>query len=164
MGIGWVIKVLVTALASLLVGLWLRRRRIDIDPQVRHRGLRSSGAVVMVMFWMWAIRLLDLPEWLLRPLAPILSFGLALTCVWVGYRVVDVIGGYIAGNRDLRLTEMDELLVPMLTKVLRFVVLVIVILFILKYWFGTAPTAVLGALGIGGVALAFAAQGTLGNF
>ena len=40
--------------------------------------------------------------------------------------MVDVIGGYIASNREMRLTEMDELLVPMLTKVLRFVVLVIV--------------------------------------
>jgi len=39
-----------------------------------------------------------------------------------------------------------------------------VILFVLHYWFDTPPTTALGAFGIGGVALAFAAKATLGNF
>ena len=77
---------------------------------------------------------------------------------------MDVIGGYIAHNKEIRLSHFDEMLVPLLRTLLRVLVVIVVILFVLHYWFDTPPTTVLGALGIGGVALAFAAKDTLGNF
>jgi MscS family membrane protein len=51
----------------------------------------------------------------------------------------------------------------LLRKILRLVVVLVVVLFVLTWW-GHPPTSVLGALGIGGLALAFAAKDTLGNF
>jgi MscS family membrane protein len=83
--------------------------------------------------------------------------------VWVGYRLVDVLGGYIASSREIQLTRFDDVLIPMLRKILRLAVVLVVVLLVLA-WLRKPPTSVLGALGVGGVALAFAARDTLGNF
>ncbi|UCE62026.1 MAG: mechanosensitive ion channel, partial [Phycisphaerales bacterium] len=77
----------------------------------------------------------------------------------VGYRFVDVLGGHIAADKEVRLTHFDDVLIPLLRKILRLVVVIVVILVLLG-WLGYRPTTVLGALGIGGLAVAFAAKDT----
>ncbi len=160
---GWLIRLVVAWIATLLLGLWLRRKKVDLDRAQRRRAMRAIGTVAAVLSWYLAIQYLDLPDKWLAVLFRGTKFALALTAAWASYRQVDVLGGYITSNKDIRLTEIDEVLIPLLSRVLRIVVGVVVVLFVLQ-WAGYAPTSVLGALGIGGVALAFASQETLGNF
>lgn len=166
LAVGWLIKTVVAVFVMLLLRFWLGRRRIEIDLDVQRRAVRSSGAVATVYFWWHAVEVnyLLLPASLVAVLLPVTKFGLAATIVWVGYRLVDVLGGHIAGSKSVQLTSVDDLLIPLLRKILRVVVVLIVVLFALDYWLEKPPTTVLGALGVGGVALAFAAQDTLGNF
>lgn len=161
--VGWLIKIAVTALVTALVKSWFRRRHVQLDAWMSRRALRWSGAVARAIFWYYAIRYFDLPAGLLKFMLPALRLVIAVTLVWFGYRLVDVIGSYIASNKEVRLTHFDDLLVPLLRTILRALVAVVVILFVFE-WMGYTPTTVLGALGIGGFALAFAAQDTLGNF
>ncbi len=163
---GWLIEVVVAMIAGIILRAMLRKRHITIDRALTRRAVSSSGFIFAILFWKLAIsgQYLELPPALLGALVVFLQFGLFAVMLWTAYRVVDVVGGYIAGNSDVRLTEFDELLVPMLRQVLRLLVLLVVVLFVVKYLFGTSPGTVVGALGIGGVALAFAAKDTLGNF
>lgn len=161
--LGWFVQLVVATLATRLLRSWFRRRGMDVGLDVQRRALRSSGAIVTVLFWYYAIQHLLLPEEVLKVLLPITRLALAVTGVWVGYRFVDVLGGHIAADKEVRLTRFDDVLIPMLRKTLRLVVFLVVILVVLAWW-GQPPSSVLGALGIGGLAVAFAAKDTLGNF
>ena len=163
--VGSLAKRIVAALTTRMLNLWLGARRIAIDRDIQRRALRSSGSFAMVLFWWCAIEynFLQLPAGLLAVLLPITKFVLVMAAVWFGYRLVDILGGYIASNQEIKITQFDDVLIPLLRTVLRFFVILVVILFMLD-WMGKEWTTVLGALGIGGVALAFAAQDTIGNF
>jgi len=163
-GVGWLIGRFAAWLAGQGMTTWLRRRRIAIDPAVQRRGLRSTGWLASVFVWYYGVQLLGLPEVALRIALPTGKFVLAIMAVGCGYRIVDVIGGYIARTKEIRLSRFDEMLVPLLRTLLRLAVVLVVILFVLNYGFNQPPSVVVGALGIGGVALAFAAKETLGNF
>jgi len=162
--LGLPVKVVVAALVSAALGAYLRHRRIHVDPDVRRRAFRSTGWAGTALLWWYVIGsdVLVLGDWLgaVLRLAKLIT---GVTVVWVGYRLVDVLGGYIAANRDVRLTHFDDVLIPLLTKILRLFVVVVTILLVLDMM-GQKPTTVLGVLGVGGVALAFAAQDTIGNF
>ncbi len=161
--IGWLVKRIVSILVGWPLNAWLRRNRIDLELKQRRSATHSIGAVAAVLGWHIGVQQLDLPPVWLKALIPITQFAFAMATVWAGYRLVDVIGGYITANKDIRLTEIDEVLVPLLSKILRIFIVVLVILFVLN-WAGYTTTTVLGALGVGGVAIAFASQDTLGNF
>ncbi|MFQ5415008.1 MAG: mechanosensitive ion channel family protein, partial [Phycisphaerae bacterium] len=160
---GWVLKGAFALVAGVAGAAWLKSRSIDIDHAILRRALRSAGAAVTVLFWWYTVPYLQLPASLLDPLLPALGFALVLTVVWVGYRVVDIVGGHIATDKDLQLTRMDDVLIPLLRKILK-VMVVLVVGLVICAWFGEPPWSILGALGIGGVAVALAAQETLGNF
>ena len=162
---GWLIMEAGAVLVYYALAAALRRRKIHVDPAIVRSAVRSSGAVFAVAIWWFVLgqNYLGLPATLLGVLLKAVKFGLALTGVWVGYRLVDVLGGHIAADKEVRLTQFDDVLIPLLRKVLRLFVVLVVILIVLA-WMGQPPTSVLGALGIGGVALAFAAKDTLGNF
>ncbi len=161
--LGWIIQLLAAALATLLLRTWFKRRGMDVGLDVQRRALRSSGAIVTVLFWFYAIHHLLLPPEALSVLLPITRLALIVTAVWVGYRFVDVLGGHIAADKEVQLTRFDDVLIPLLRTILRLVV-VLMVIFVVLAWWGKPPSTVLGALGIGGLAVAFAAKDTLGNF
>ena len=161
---GWLIRTIVAAMMPLLLRTWFRRREVEVDREVSQRALRPTGVIAAMVLWLYAIQILQLPEALLKVLLPVLKFGLAWTVVWAGYRLVDILGAHIASRKEVKLTHFDDLLIPLLRKLLRFGVILVVVLFVLDYWLDKPPTTVLGMLGIGGVALAFAAKDTLNNF
>ncbi|MHC4696087.1 MAG: mechanosensitive ion channel family protein [Planctomycetota bacterium] len=161
--LGWFIQLIAAALATLLLRKWFKRRGMGVGLDVQRRALRSSGAIVTVLFWFYAIHHLLLPPEALSVLLPITRLALVVTAVWVGYRFVDVLGGHIAADKEVRLTRFDDVLIPLLRTILRLIVVLLVILAVLTWW-GHPPKTVLGALGIGGLAVAFAAKDTLGNF
>ena len=79
------------------------------------------------------------------------------------FRLIDIAGIYISKhNKKGRVGTLDVQLVPLITKSLRIVVITIGILSILNN-FGYNIISLLTGLGIGGLALALAAQTTLSN-
>ena len=161
--LGSLVRRLSAYIATLLLRGSLSWRKIDIDREIQQKALHSSGLLVAVLFWQYAIGRLALSPEALDVLLPITQFALALTAIWVGYRFIDILGEHISANEDVKLTHFDDVLIPLMRKILRIVVVLAVILAGFQYY-GKTPSTVLGALGIGGLALAFAAQDTLGNF
>jgi MscS family membrane protein len=161
--LGWLVKLITVAVAGPLMRLWLHRRNVEIERTARRRVVRSLGAVVMVLFWFYAVQNLGLTDALHGFLVKFMKIILGVSVVWFGYRCVDIVGGQIAANKEVRLTHFDDVLIPLLRTVLRMFIVLVAVLLVLDLM-GYKPMTVLGVLGIGGVALAFAAQDTLGNF
>jgi len=95
------------------------------------------------------------------------SFSKVLYAIAVGYalyRLVDVLDHFL--NRWAASTEsrLDDMLVPMVRKSVRITVVVMVIIFIMNSMFKPEQVAtVLTGLGVGGLAVALAAQDSLKN-
>jgi MscS family membrane protein len=161
--LGWLIQIIATESAALVLRVWLRRRKITIERKARRRVVSSVGTLVMIVCWFYAVQQFELPEALLAVLLKAAKLILGVSIVWVGYRCVDIIGGHIAADKDVRLTHFDDVLIPLLRTILRFFIIIVAVLLVFDM-LGYKPMTVLGVLGIGGIALAFAAQDTLGNF
>ncbi|MBF0587857.1 MAG: mechanosensitive ion channel family protein [Magnetococcales bacterium] len=160
---GWIVRLVFPRLLGLMVSSLLHAK-ITTDREVQKRAFQSTGILAALLMILTAVHHLQLPNEYLALLAPVLKFLVTFNLVLTGYRLVDVLGAEIVANENIRLTSNDELLIPLLRKVLRLLVILVVILFIMEFWFHQPPSTVIGALGIGGVALALAAQNTLGNF
>ncbi len=161
--VGWLIQLVTAFIAAMVLRNWLQRQGLELEMKARQQTARSIGAVLTVLVWYYAIQFMALPEQWLSILTRGLKLVLGLTTVWVGYRLVDIIGGKIAASQEVQLTRFDDVLIPMLRKILRVLVVVVALIFVLE-WMDQKWTTLLGALGVGGVALAFAAQDTIGNF
>lgn len=162
---GWLVKYVAALVTGLFGNAWMRRKGIDLDRKVRRRLHLSLGTVAMVVVWWHVVssNYLQLTPTLLTVLLPLTKFGVAVSLGWFGFRVVDGVGSYLTRDPELRLTHFDDVLIPLLRGILRFVVWVVVILFVLTL-FNVTMTKVWTALGIGGLAVAFAAKDSLGNF
>ena len=73
-----------------------------------------------------------------------------------------MVGGFITSRQDVRLTEIDDVLIPLVCKILKVIVTILGILFIAEAY-GLESTSVLTTLGIGGLAVAMAARDTIAN-
>jgi MscS family membrane protein len=160
--LGSLVHSLVVVIVATIMRRWLRRRKVDIDRESQRHVARSTGVFVTVLCWYYAIRVLDLPEGLLALLLPATKLAWSVMAVWVAYRFVDIVGGHIAANKEVRLTHFDDVLIPLLRTILRIFVVVVGLLLVAE-WMNWEITTILAALGIGGIAVAFAAQDTIGN-
>jgi len=90
---------------------------------------------------------------------------LAVTIGYAVYRMVDIIDHFLSGWAAKTESKLDDMLVPMARKSLRIVTVIVVIMAILEQLAGAENIkSILAGLGIGGLAVALAAQDTIKNF
>ncbi len=87
----------------------------------------------------------------------------AFSVVWLAYRLIDVLGDWLAIKAGKTDTKLDDQLVPLLTKSLKVIVSVLGVLFILDN-LGGDVASLLAGVGLGGLAFALAAKDTVANF
>ncbi len=93
----------------------------------------------------------------------VLSVLISLTILWFVLRLIDVlIDEYMHPFAKRTETKLDEQLIPVIKKTLKALVIIFGIMSIASNY-GYDITAVITGLGIGGIAIALAAQDTLGN-
>lgn len=108
------------------------------------------------------IEFLDLPLSLDKYLTILFKLGLSVHVIQLCYMAADAIGSSIQEWTKTTETQIDDQLAPLATKTLKVLVIIVGALVVLQN-FGVNVTALLAGLGIGGVALAFAAQDTVAN-
>lgn len=94
----------------------------------------------------------------------IVNVLIVLTIGFVAYRLVDVISFWLAAKASRTHSKMDDMLVPLVRSSLRITVVIMVLLQIATMLSGKELTSILAALGVGGLAVALAAQDTIKNF
>ncbi len=96
-------------------------------------------------------------------LAVVLEVALYVTVVWLFYNLAEVLSKYLAVLTSKTDTELDDQLIPLIRKTMRFFVVVMGVIAILQNN-GYNVASLIAGLGIGGLAVALAARETLANF
>jgi MscS family membrane protein len=136
---------------------------VIIESSDMRRYLKPIGLVAAGIIWWRGLYFLSLPPELDRYLIPATRFVAAVAAVWSVYRLVDLLTGYLAAAARKTDSKYDDLLVPIVRKSLKLVVSVMGLAFLTET-FGWPFDKVLAGLGIGGLALGFAARETIQNF
>ena len=93
----------------------------------------------------------------------ILKLAIPVIVTLIFYHMVNVFGAYLEKLAERSENTLDDQLIPLVRKALRFMVVIMGLLFVLRT-LGFDITALIAGVSIGGLALAFAAQDTIRNF
>lgn len=120
------------------------------------------GILAFALTWISGLRILELH---LDIFSYLMRAGLIMTAistVWVGLKIVDLLGMHFEKIAEESSNKFDDVLVPMLKKTAKVLVVAIGAVFVahsLTFDIGS----ILAGLGIGGVAVALAAKDTISN-
>ncbi|MCP3902409.1 MAG: mechanosensitive ion channel family protein [Planctomycetes bacterium] len=166
----------ITLLAIIIVGvlldftirlfltlIWRRailRRGGKAKKETLRKTVRPFGLAAAAVLWLWAIRLLGLPDEALKILVPAVKFFAMLAVVWSAFRVTDLLAEVAASKAERTNTRFDDVLIPLLRKAIKVFIFVFGMIYIASAMnVGIAP--LITGLGIGGAGFAFAAKDTL---
>ena len=82
--------------------------------------------------------------------------------IWSAYRVVDVVSDHMMSRAEQTASAMDDLMIPLVRKAVKVFIIAFGLVFIAEA-FALPITSLVAGLGIGGLALAFAAKDTIEN-
>lgn len=160
--VGIVLDRLVVLLAQVLTGRWLRRRVDEVDPAQLHKALRPLGIVAMALAWRLGLPFLWLPVNVLAVLEVAVRFVLAAGVVWAAYRLVDIVSALIEARAARTQNRFDDLLAPLVRKSLKVFIAAFGLVFVADT-LDIEVSSLLAGLGLGGLAVALAAQDVVKN-
>lgn len=129
-----------------------------LDRAVRPFGLIAAGAL-----WYIALSLGLIPPAPTMILIVAVRVILVVAVVWGAYRITDRLGDWLTQQASRSETKFDDLLVPMLTRTAKIFITAIGLIYLASA-FSIEILPLLTGLGIGGLAIAFAAKDTIENF
>ncbi len=133
------------------------------DEKLVARMVRPVSFLVMTIVLMLFYADLQLPVRVNVVINLALELMIAGSMIWLSFNAVDVLCDYLSGLTETTDTKLDDQLVPLLKKTLKIFAFTIGIIAVIQNY-GYSVTSVLAGLGIGGLAVALAAQETLANF
>ncbi|MEM9560432.1 MAG: mechanosensitive ion channel family protein [Planctomycetota bacterium] len=161
--IGLALDLIVRAFLS---GVWHgieRRRGETSDRELLKKTVRPFGQFAAAVAWYWGLRVLGLPPLPEQVLTVAVRVILALSSLWAAYRLTDLISDFLARQADRTDTKFDDLLVPLLRKTVKVFITAVALVYIADA-FEVEILPLLTGLGIGGLAVGFAAKDTIENF
>ena len=124
--------------------------------------MRPIRLALMSWFWLLGLTVLGLPP-LARSYLGIAAWTVtAIGAVWALYRLIDIVGQFMAERAKRTDNRFDDLLVPIVTRTLK-VFLVVAAMVLLADKANQDPTKLLTGLGLGGLAFALAAKDVVAN-
>lgn len=123
---------------------------------------RTLSWLLATLFWLGAVKTLGLPEKLVSACTLVGKVVLAITIIRLCYLSVNAIGAWITEKAQTTGSRLDYQIVPFVVKTLKVVVVIFGILVTMQN-FGIHVVSILAGLGLGGLALALAAQDTAAN-
>jgi len=161
--LGFVIGRISTALVTAGLSRFLERRWRSVDHRTALRVVRPLGTIVMLVVWGLGIVWLGLPVGVFTLYYRALKVVAVAVAVVSAFRFIDVLAEILARKAVRTQSQYDDMLIPLVRKSLK-VFAGAVGLVTGAQFLGTDLTALLASLGIGGLALALAAQDTVSNF
>lgn len=124
---------------------------------------KPSGFIFILAFFFLTYSNLQFSVTISHVLSVTIEIALSITVVWLFYNLAEVLSKYLAVLTSKTETELDDQLIPLIRKTLRFFVVVMGVIAILQNN-GYNVASLIAGLGIGGLAVALAARETLANF
>lgn len=141
----------------------LEKTKTDLDNMLLTKIERPLGWVVLIIALYLGILALDLPDKLHVVVVLLLKTVGTVFAAWTIFAATDVL---VEGMERFALktdSDMDDHMIPLVQRVFRISIICIAIITIVQQW-GYDVTSLIAGLGIGGLALALAAQDTLANW
>jgi MscS family membrane protein len=148
--------------AQVVTRRWLHSRIEEVDDQGLHKALRPLGLVAMALVWSAGLRFLWLPVGALSILEVAVRFVLAAGAVWAAYRMVDILSAVLEERARRTDNRFDDLLVPLVRRSLKVFIAAFGLVFIAET-LEMDISSLLAGLGLGGLAVALAAQDAVKN-
>ena len=142
---------------------FLKGTRVDFDYLLATAASKPAGYLLLIAGLAGAAASLPLSVHVAR-----FSFGtirvlVAVDVVWFLFRIVDVISEYLARLTRRTESQLDDQLVPLVSKALKVTVVLVGTVTTLQT-LGINVTGLVAGLGIGGLAIALGLQDTMANF
>jgi len=163
----WVVMAfVVAALVDFVMTHQLRRLTVrtqtDLDDKLVEILHRPVKLAIFMMMLNAGIHMFTWPEWTERALSMVFTIIMAGAVIYLAIRLVDLLLVLIERRLFPGDAQMAKLMMPVLSKSLKVFVVIIGALTVAQHM-GVPITSVVAGLGIGGIAVALAAQSTLAN-
>ncbi len=148
---------------SLVSSHWLDDYVEEEELAARAKIWRPIGRLVNAATWYLGTKLIGLPPATLSVLLAVLKLFTIYAAAWTAFAVIDVAAKYLARQALRTDTKFDDLLVPLVSKSLKILATCVAILAAAQTY-DLPVLGLVGGLGIGGAALAFASKDAVANF
>lgn len=145
-----------------VIKVFFQKAKVDIDTDTHKRFLSPINVASTAFFWWSGLYMLGLPSDARVILLVSVKVVAAISAVWSGYRMVDVIGNYLIGKAAQTETKFDDLLAPLITRAMKVMVVIGGLVFLADI-FAIEIDKIMAGLGLGGLAFALAAKDTISN-
>lgn len=159
--IGFIADVVTRLVLRHATAAWFRFAKSE-KQQVQRGVWKPLGLLAQALTWYGGTMLIGLPPLALTVLLVAVKFFAVVAGVWTAFRLIDVLAKYLAARASKTGTKFDDLLVPLVSKSLK-VFSVTAGLLMCAEAFNLPITGLIGGLGIGGAALAFASKDAISN-
>ncbi|WP_158542725.1 mechanosensitive ion channel family protein [Lujinxingia litoralis] len=139
------------------------RTKNDVDDRLIQAIRRPLGWLINLIAIYVAVLIVQVPQALHQVVVLVLQTLGTGFVAWMVFNVVDAVGAYLEGLARRSDTAVDDHLVPLVKRVMRLLVIVVMVITIIQQW-GYDVTSLIAGLGLGGLAFALAAQSTLSNW
>ncbi len=160
--LGVIVDRIVVFVAEVWVARWLRTRVDKVEDLALRKVLRPLGLVAMALVWSGGLRFLYLSVSVLSVLEVAVRFVLAAGAVWAAYRLVDILAALLEEHARHTRNRFDDLLVPLVRKSLKVFIAAFGLVFVAET-LEMDISSLLAGLGLGGLAVALAAQDVVKN-
>ncbi len=142
----------------------LERRNRSLSSLALRCCARSAVMIAFVIGLGVGLKLLEMSAPIRDLAETVVGVLLVFSLGWLLFNLVDVVETAVKRVTDRTETRMDDMLVPMVRKSLRVTIIILVLLQVATMLSDKPITSILAALGVGGLAVALAAQDTIKNF
>jgi len=160
--LGFLADVAVRGMLNAATAAWLRLRNGERSRE-RKRVWRPMGLLTQACVWYYGTKFIGLPVVVLDILLIGLKAFTIIAAVWTAFRLVELLAAEAKRRAARTETKFDDIIIPMVARSLKFVAVCIGLLTFAQA-FSLPLAGLIGGLGIGGMALAFAAQDAVSNF
>lgn len=160
--LGFIADKLVQSLLHRAAKAWFRFSKTDTEYQAERRLWKPIGLLAQALVWYGGTYMIGLPPTALNVLLVGLKFFAIVAAVWTSFRLVDLLASYLVRKTLKTDTKFDDLLVPLVSKSLKVFAVVVGVLMCAEA-FHLPIAGLLGGIGIGGAALAFASKDAISN-
>lgn len=140
-----------------------RKTKFTWDDDLLDSIERPAGFIFLMVYFLITYTNLQLSVNVNFYLSAIFEVGVSAGVVWLFYNLSDVFAKYLSVITSKTENTLDDQLVPLIRKTLRFFIVVMGVILILQNN-GYNVASLIAGLGIGGLAVALAAKDTLANF
>ena len=161
--LGFLADLITRLLLRHVTAAWFRFFKSEDKSRLQYRLWRPLGLLAQAFTWYAGTLLIGLPPMALSILLAAVSIFAVFAGIWTAFRLIDVLAVYLATRAAITKTKFDDLMVPLISKSLK-IFSVAVGLLMCAEAFNLPVTGVIGGLGIGGAAVAFASKDAISNF